>query len=122
MGKVLDKAEKLKAGIRAKVKHPFRVIKRQFDLVKDRYKGLAKNAALIATLFALSNLWMARHPLMEVQARVRLKGARKDRAVHRTARYPGRTGLRWPTFGAEASAIAMTIVTIHLLTVAQSFA
>lgn len=36
---MIDKAEKLKAGIRAKVEHPFRVIKRQFGFVKVRYRG-----------------------------------------------------------------------------------
>jgi len=68
MGQLLDKAEKFKAGIRAKVEHPFRVIKRQFGYLKTRYRGLKKNAAQIATLFALSNLWMARHDLMGAQA------------------------------------------------------
>lgn len=57
------KVEKLKAQIRAKVEHPFRVIKRQFGYVKVRFKGLAKNGAQVLTLFALSNLWMARHRL-----------------------------------------------------------
>lgn len=68
MGELLDKAEKFKAGIRAKVEHPFRVIKRQFGYLKTRYRGLKKNAAQIATLFALSNLWMARHDLMGARA------------------------------------------------------
>ncbi|NDP65064.1 IS5 family transposase [Polaromonas sp.] len=61
---LLDKAEKLKAGVRAKVEHPFRVIKRQFGFVKVRYRGLKKNTAQLFTLFALSNLWMARSKLM----------------------------------------------------------
>lgn len=68
MGELLDRAEKFKPGIRAKVERPFRVIKRQFGYMKTRYRGLKKNAALIATLFALSNLWMARHDLMGVRA------------------------------------------------------
>ncbi|WP_180126716.1 IS5 family transposase [Rhodoferax sp. BLA1] len=68
LGEVLDKAEKLKAGIRAKVEHPFRVIKRQFGYIKTRYRRLKKNAAQIATLFALSNLWMARRDWMAVRA------------------------------------------------------
>lgn len=63
-GELLNKAEKLKAGMRAKVEHPFRVIKRQFGYVQVRYKGLSKNTAQIKTLFALSNLWMARRDLM----------------------------------------------------------
>lgn len=68
IGELLGKAEKFKAGIRAKVEHPFRVIKRQFGYMKTRYRGLKKNAAQIATLFTLSNLWMARHDLMGAQA------------------------------------------------------
>jgi IS5 family transposase len=65
MGAVLDKLEHLKASIRAKVEHPFRVIKRQFGYVKVRYRGLMKNTAQLHTLFALSNLWMARHRLLQ---------------------------------------------------------
>ena len=42
---LLDQAETVKAGIRAKVEHPFRVIKRQFGFIKVRYKGLKKKAA-----------------------------------------------------------------------------
>jgi IS5 family transposase len=56
--------EKWKASIRAKVEHPFRVLKRQFGYTKVRYRGLAKNTAQIVTLFALSNLWMARRQLL----------------------------------------------------------
>lgn len=65
---LIDKAEKLKAGIRAKVEHPFRVIKRQFGHVKVRYRGLKKNTAQLVTLFALSNLWMVRGELMGAKA------------------------------------------------------
>ena len=65
---LIDKAEKLKAGIRAKVEHPFRVIKRQFGFVKVRYRGLKKNTAQLFTLFALSNLWMVRSQLMTAKA------------------------------------------------------
>ena len=54
--------------MRAKVEHPFRVIKRQFGLVKVRFRGLAKNTAHVVTLFALSNLWMVRKVLMVMAA------------------------------------------------------
>ena len=64
---LLDQIKKIKAGIRAKVEHPFRVIKRQFGFVKVRYRGLKKNTLQLKTLFALSNLWMARHRLMTTQ-------------------------------------------------------
>jgi IS5 family transposase len=64
---LIDKAEKIKASIRAKVEHPFRVIKRQFRFVKVRYRGLKKNTAQLVTLFARSNLWIVRGKLMRVQ-------------------------------------------------------
>ena len=54
------------------VEHPFRVIKRQFGYVKTRFRGLAKNTAQLVTLFALSNLWMARRHLLTNAGEVRL--------------------------------------------------
>jgi IS5 family transposase len=68
LGALTDEIERLKASIRAKVEHPFRVIKRQFGFTKVRYRGLKKNTAQITTLFALANLWMARRELMGVGA------------------------------------------------------
>jgi len=65
---LINKVEQIKASIRAKVEHPFRVIKRQFGFTKVRYRGLKKNTLQIKTLFALSNLWMVRHKLMGAQA------------------------------------------------------
>lgn len=61
---IAEQLEHVKARIRAKVEHPFRVIKRQFGHMKVRYRGLEKNTAQLHTLFALSNLWMARHRLI----------------------------------------------------------
>ncbi len=52
------------AMVRAKVEHPFRVIKRQFGHAKTRYRGLAKNRAQLFTLFALANLFPVRRRLM----------------------------------------------------------
>ena len=65
--KRVEKAEHRKASIRARVEHPFRVIKRQFGLAKVRFRGLAKNTAHVVTLFALSNWWMARRKLLALQ-------------------------------------------------------
>jgi transposase, IS5 family len=65
---MIEKVEKIKASIRAKVEHPFRVIKRQFGHVKVRYRGLAKNTAQLHTLFALANLWLVRRHLLAEQA------------------------------------------------------
>ncbi|WP_414490259.1 IS5 family transposase [Stenotrophomonas maltophilia] len=60
----VERWESCKASLRAKVEHPFRVIKRQFGYTKVRYRGLAKNTAQVLTLFALSNLWMVRRQLL----------------------------------------------------------
>jgi transposase, IS5 family len=73
--KRLQKREHRKASMRAKVEHRFRVIKRQFGLMKVRFRGLQKNTAHLLTLFALSNLWMARNPLMAMLGAVRPKTA-----------------------------------------------
>ena len=56
-------AEKLKASIRARVEHPFHVIKNIFKHKKARYRGLAKNHAQVTMLFALGNLYLARGKL-----------------------------------------------------------
>jgi IS5 family transposase len=61
---IAEQIERVKASVRAKVEHPFRVLKRQFGYTKVRYRGLKKNTVQVVTLFALSNLWMARRRLM----------------------------------------------------------
>ncbi|EIM03875.1 MULTISPECIES: IS5 family transposase [Rhodanobacter] len=63
--------EHMKAAVRSKVEHPFRVVKRQFGYQKVRFKGLFKNTAQVLTLFALSNLWMARRTLLTSVGEVR---------------------------------------------------
>ena len=60
-----DRIEKIKASIRAKVEHPFRVIKCQFGHRKTRYRGLAKNTSQLLVMFALFNLWMVRKRMIE---------------------------------------------------------
>jgi IS5 family transposase len=71
LGQIIDEIEYLKASVRAKVEHAFRLIKRQFGHTKVRYRGLAKNTAQLHTLFALTNLWMARRKLMALDGAVR---------------------------------------------------
>lgn len=56
-------AERTKAQIRARVEHPFHVVKNLFGHRKARYKGLSKNTAQPFSLFALANLAMARNRL-----------------------------------------------------------
>jgi len=73
---LIDELERLKASMRAKVEHPFRVIKRQFGHVKVRYRGLKKNTAQLSTLFALSNLWMVRKTLQVLDGQIRAQPAK----------------------------------------------
>jgi transposase, IS5 family len=59
-----ERANRIIAMLRARVEHPFRIIKRQFNHVKTRYRGLAKNRGQLFTLFALGNLFLVRRRLM----------------------------------------------------------
>jgi len=45
VGRLNQQMEQVKASIRAKVEHPFRVLKNLFGLKKVRCRGLAKNTA-----------------------------------------------------------------------------
>ena len=56
--------ERVKASIRAKVEHPFHVVKTLFGHRKVRYRGLAKNEAQLYTLFGLGNLLLAKRRLL----------------------------------------------------------
>jgi len=58
--------ERVKAQIRARVEHPFHVVKNLFHFKKVRYKGLAKNEAQLYTIFALANLVIAKKKLMDL--------------------------------------------------------
>ena len=64
---LIDQTEKLKASVRAKVEHPYQVIKCQLEYARVRYRGLKKNKAQLFTLFALFNLLMVRGKLMTAQ-------------------------------------------------------
>ena len=56
--------EKLKAQVRARVEHPFHVVKNLFGHCKVRYRGLQKNTAQLHTLFGLANLVIAKRVLL----------------------------------------------------------
>jgi len=64
LDRTMEQLEKTKASIRAKVEHPFRIIKRQFGFDKVRYRGLVKNDNHLHTMFALANLYMCRQRLL----------------------------------------------------------
>ena len=55
-----DRAEQSRqAGVRAKVEHPFLIVKRDFGFTKTRYRGIAKNLNHLHVLFASAN-WLMR--------------------------------------------------------------
>jgi IS5 family transposase len=47
------------ASVRAKVEHPFLIVKRDFGFTKTRYRGIAKNLNHLNVLFASAN-WLMR--------------------------------------------------------------
>ena len=53
-----------KSRVRAKVEHPFLVLKRIFGFSKVRYRGLDKNANRLFVACGLANLYMARRLLL----------------------------------------------------------
>jgi IS5 family transposase len=65
---VVDETERTKnrtkSQVRAKVEHPFLVLKRVFGFSKVRYRGLAKNANRLFIACALVNVFMARKHLL----------------------------------------------------------
>jgi IS5 family transposase len=63
-GRLENLVETAKAHIRAKVEHPFRVIKQQFGFQKTRLRGMTKNRCKINVLAALTNLFLARRQLL----------------------------------------------------------
>ena len=52
------------SSLRAVGEFPFRVVKRQFNFRKVRYRGLFKNGQALTTKFALANLYMVRRRLL----------------------------------------------------------
>lgn len=60
---MIDKAEEIKEGIRAKMEHTFRVVKRQFGFMDVRYRELKKNTAQLLAPFTLIIPWLVRGKL-----------------------------------------------------------
>lgn len=59
---------RVKARVRAKVEHPFRILKRIFGFDKVRYRGLKKNHERLCASFALVNLYLHRRRLAVARA------------------------------------------------------
>ena len=70
LGRLMEAYEQGKARIRAKVEHPFHVVKNLFRHRKTRYRGLAKNNAQLLSLFAMANLFIARRRLLALDSRI----------------------------------------------------
>ncbi len=47
------------ASVRAKVEHPYLIVKRDFGFTKTRYRGMVKNLNHLHVLFASAN-WLMR--------------------------------------------------------------
>ena len=69
LGRLIEQLEQAKASLRAKVEHPFHVVKNLFKHRKTRYRGLAKNEAQLFSLFGLANLVLARRRLFALDTR-----------------------------------------------------
>ena len=57
-----------KSRVRAKVEHPFRILKRIFGFTRVRYRGLKKNHEWLCAAFALVNLYQHRNRLAPLGA------------------------------------------------------
>jgi len=60
------RVNRTKSRVRAKVEHPFLILKRIFGFSKVRYRGLAKNTTRLFVACGLVNLYMARGKLLRV--------------------------------------------------------
>ena len=78
--------------MRAKVEHPFHVIKNLFRHRKTRYRGLAKNTAQLFTLFGFANLVLAgrRFTILKPEERP------ERRKAQRTLQICSKTGRHGP--------------------------
>ena len=68
IGRLKEQVEQLKASVRAKVEHPFHIVKNLFGMKKVRYRGLAKNTVQLFALFGLANLLIAKRRLFALNA------------------------------------------------------
>ena len=67
-GELLRWVERAKAHIRAKVEHPFRVIKEQFGFCRTRLRGMCKNHCKVTVLATLANPVLAKKRLLRLRA------------------------------------------------------
>jgi IS5 family transposase len=70
IGELMEKLEHAEASIRAKVEHPFHVVKNLFMHSKTSYKGMAKNTAQLFSLFGFANLLLVRRWIYDTDSQV----------------------------------------------------
>lgn len=66
LSKKQKKRNKKLSSIRAKVEHPFQIIKHLWGYSKTRYRGIEKNASQLSIMFALANLFKIRKKLLAI--------------------------------------------------------
>ena len=65
-----DHYNRLVNSVHSRVEHAFGVVKNLWGRRKVRYRGLAKNAAQMFTLFALANYYMVRKKLLDLRQEI----------------------------------------------------
>lgn len=76
------RTQHIKASIRAKVEHPFLIIKRQFSFRKVVYRGLSKNDNKLVMLFALANVFRIDQMIRAARGQSVKKLLNKARLAH----------------------------------------
>lgn len=66
LSKTQKKRNKKLSSIRAKVEHPFQIIKHLWGYRKTRYRGIEKNGTQLLMLFTLANLFKTRKKLLAI--------------------------------------------------------
>ena len=67
-----NKKNKIISSVRAKLEHPFQIIKFQWKYTKTRYREIIKNLSHLYLLFGLSNLFKIRKILLAAQENVKI--------------------------------------------------
>jgi IS5 family transposase len=67
VGQLHEGLEKAKASVKARVEHPFHIVKNLFKHKKARYVGIAKNTHQLTILFAMANLLLCKQKIKKWQ-------------------------------------------------------
>ena len=78
-----------KSRVRAKVEHPFLILKRVYGFSKARYRGLAKNATRLFIACGLGNVYMDRQFLLRPTYRKYVEAMRLNRSGYQSQQIRG---------------------------------